>query len=276
MSWSKLNSSGESTQAPQSIKILTLGNSFSENAHEYLYEIASSAGVSITEAYSNQGSATLAFYDGLRTSANTVGYYKTSSSGTSNGQRTLDQMITEENWDVIVLQQASSDSGVYSRFQPYLNNLISHIKSIATNPNLNIALHMTWAYSTDSTHSGFSNYGGNQLTMYNSITDAFQQAMQETGETMLIPSGTTIQIGRTSKYLSIVERELTVDGYHLSFVGEYMAGLTYFETLVASRFNLNIFSDVSYVPSSISKFHAFLAKLAAKNAAINPFNTTKI
>lgn len=258
-------------------KILTLGNSFSANSHKWLVDISKSAGLNnVVSAHTELGSATLSEYATGMTNNKSYSFRK---DGYNAVSMPINDVLTNENWDFIILHQASAQSGQYNTFQPYLNNIITHIRSLATNPNLKIAFNMTWAYSSDSTHGGFVNYNNDQLTMYNAIVDAYKRAMQETEIDVLIPCGTSIQNGRTSPHLSIVGRELTADGYHLETgIGQYIAGLTYFEKLIAQPSGIDIFTDVSFVPSNNggTKYLSFLSKLAVKNAVINPFKITEI
>ena len=58
---------------------------------------------------------------------------------------------------------------------------------------------MTWAYQADSTHSGFNNYGKDQMTMYNAIVNAAQtKIVTNDNIEIIIPVGTAVQNVRTS------------------------------------------------------------------------------
>ena len=77
--------------------------------------------------------------------------------------------VTSENWDFITFQQVSGYSGVADSYND-LVELISIVEPLC--PSAKLAWHMTWAYKVGSTHSDFSKYGKDQMTMYNAITNA--------------------------------------------------------------------------------------------------------
>lgn len=263
------------------LRILSIGNSFSQDADEMLYDIAKSAGVELIIGNMYMGGQTLQGHmQQVTGNLSAYTYQKRSSAGRKDTANvSLETGIKDEPWDIITFQQGSPISGQYATFQPYLNDLITYVKGKVTNPSVKYALHMTWAYSSDSTQSGFDNYGNNQMTMYNAITDAYLKAMQEVNFSILIPSGTAVQNARTNPYLKAVGRELTRDGYHMDLgIGRFIAGLTFFATLVEAVYDKDIFAEVTYNPSNdgATPFLAFLAKIAVRNAINNPFKVTNI
>lgn len=268
---------------PKTIKILTIGNSFSEDATYWIYNIAHSAGVNVIigNLYFSGCSLETHWTNAINNNAAYTYYKWTSSTMTKTEKQTMKACILDEEWDFITFQQSSGESGLYNTFQPYLNNLIAYVKGLSTNNNVKLALNMTWAYATDSTHESFVNYNSDQITMYNAIIDAYQQAIAETDIDIVIPCGTAIQNGRTNSYLRAVGDELTHDGYHLNGgIGRYIAGLTFFETLIVNNGNVkkDLFMDVPYIPNTYDSNAqlTFLAKVAVKNAVENPFKITNV
>lgn len=63
--------------------------------------------------------------------------------------------ILDEDWDYISLQQVSGKSGLYETYNPYLPNLIKYVEGLATNTEMKLMLHQTWAYASNSTHADF-------------------------------------------------------------------------------------------------------------------------
>lgn len=260
------------------LKILTVGNSFSDDSDEYLYAIAKSAGVEIIVGQVYQGGQSLeGHWNNVNGNTASGTYYKWKDGvKTATNSSFLKDIVVDENWDIITFQQRSLYSGKYETFQPYLNNLIAFVKSLGKNSEMKIALHMTWAYAT-----GFvdlSGYSNSQMTMYDAICTSYLKAMEATNIDILIPAGTSIQNARTNSYLQKVGNDLTRDGYHLDQgIGRMIAGLTFFETLIAGRYKKDIFTDVSVVPGSGgTKFLTHLSKIAVKNAVNNPFKITQI
>lgn len=277
---SVLEQSGE-VVADRPLKILSIGNSFSMDAHKGLHDIAESAGVPMILGNLYVGGADLeTHWNNVNNNLSPYQYQKYvpgQAARTDTAGASVYFALNNENWDIITFQQSSAYSGVYDRYQPYLNNLIQYVNTYKTNPDAKFAVFMTWAYASNVTRTAFTNYyGGDQMTMYNAIVDANLQAMNETGIDILIPGGTAIQNGRSSDYLMTIDNELTSDGEHLGEMGDYIAGMSFFETLAAPQYSKNIFTDVDFIPNGSTKFLTYLAKVAAKNAAVNPMRVTNL
>jgi hypothetical protein len=120
------------------------------------------------------------------------------------------EAIQDEDWDFIPFQQVSQNAGIYESYFPYLTQLVSYVKSKATNANVKYAVHMPWAYAGTSTHPGFANYNNNQKEMYEAIVNAVFQAAAAVPIDIVIPSGTAIQNGRGS----FLGDSFCRDGYH--------------------------------------------------------------
>lgn len=264
------------------IKILTIGNSFSQDTVYYLYDIAKSADVDVIvgNVYFS-GCSLERHWSNVTNNAKAYSYYKWNSHDmTKEVDMTMKDIILDEEWDYITFQQSSDDSGIYNSFQPYLNNLITYSKEIAENPDVKLALNMTWAYSSKSPNNNFAYYNYNQNIMYSAIANAYKQAIYETDIDIIIPCGTAIQNARTNKYLKAVGNELTSDGYHLNTgIGRYIAGLTLFETIIKEEnINKDLFEDVVFIPNTkdTTENLAFLAKKAVNDASAKPFEITSV
>jgi hypothetical protein len=272
---------GPQVKYPETVKILSIGNSFSQDALYYLYDIAESAGINVVIGNLYYSGGSLKTHEAnAKNNLNAYSYHKWTSEGMTEAKnKTMKEIILDEKWDYITFQQSSEDSGLYGTYQPYLNNLISYVKSLQ--PDAKFALNMTWAYSTDSGNNGFANYNYNQFNMYRSITEAYKQALDETEIDILIPCGTAIQNSRTNEQLSAIGDQLTSDGYHLDEgMGRYIAGLTFFEALIVrdKNLDLNIYEDVTFIPSTITSTEelANVAKKAVIEAIKDPYITTKL
>ena len=249
------------------LKILAIGNSFSQDAVEqYLWQLFDAAGIKAVIGNLYIGGCTLeTHYKNMQNNSAAYEYRKVED-GTKQelGKRSMLQGITDENWDYISLQQASGSSGIYSTYTPYLPELIDYVQENATNPAMKVAFHQTWAYATTSDHAEFPKYDSDQMTMYNAIMDAVQQAMKDNPEIeVLIPSGTAIQNGRNSYMGDTFNR----DGYHLNeYYGRYTAACTWFETFSGESAVGN-----TYVPSGVDSDQAAIAQNAAHFAVESPY-----
>ena len=272
---------GAQVKYPETVKILSIGNSFSQDALYYLYDIAESAGVNVVIGNLYYSGSSLKVHEmNAEKNIKAYSYHKWTSEGmTVEKEQTMKEAILDENWDYITFQQSSEDSGLYGTYQPYLNNLINYVKSLQ--PDAKFALNMTWAYSTNSGNNGFANYNFNQLNMYCAITESYKQALDETEIDIIIPCGTAIQNGRTNKYLNAVGDQLTSDGYHLDEgMGRYIVGLAFFEALIVKDNNLdiNIYDDVTFIPNTKNSTEelASVAKKAVIEAMRYPYIPTKL
>ena len=253
-------------------RILAIGNSFSVDAVEHhLFDLAKAANKPVII-----GSLAIAGGNLDQHLSNAIGnsnpyiYTKIDVNGkkTTTFNNSIEPILTSERWDYISFQQVSQYSGMYSTFVTPLPRLLYYVNQRATNPNVRYVLHQTWAYAQNSTHSGFANYGNNQLIMYRAIVDAYKQARVLTGIRIIIPAGTAIQNGRTSA----IGDKFTRDGFHLeeSF-GRYTAACAWFEKL----FGISVIGN-SFKPVGVSDYYREIAQHAAHFAARKPNKVTKL
>ena len=214
-----------------SLKILAIGNSFSNDTTEFLYDIAQAEGLTdIVIGRLFIGSCSLERHAGNAQSGKAeYDYYKnTTGKWVKTENATLLQGIQDEDWDIITMQQSSGKSGQPDTYGTYLKQLIDYVQANRTNPNAKLVWHMTWAYQADSTHADFAKYGGDQMTMYNAILGAVQdQIMPNENFVAVIPAGTAVQNARTTFFGD----NMTRDGYHLSFIGRMVASYTWYAVL---------------------------------------------
>ncbi|WP_083610112.1 DUF4886 domain-containing protein [Pontibacter flavimaris] len=251
------------------IKVLAIGNSFSEDAIEsYLYELAAAENVPIVIGNLYIGGASLDLHwSNAQGNAPAYDYRKIENGEkTSTPQTTIEYAITDENWDYVSFQQVSGNSGKYETFTTPLPALVKYVKEHATNPEARYILHQTWAYDESSTHSDFPNYGNDQKVMYESIVEAVRKAKIAFDMDYVIPAGTAIQNGRNT----LIGDNFTRDGYHLDFgIGRYTAASTWFEALTG----INVVGN-SYKPAGLTELDAEIAQHAAHAAVVNPDKVT--
>ena len=252
------------------IKVLAVGNSFSDDAMvQYLHGITAAAGDEIIIGIAYIGGSSLEQHHNNSVANSPAYLYIKVVNGvrTDRASTTLDWALKDEVWDYISFQQVSQNSGKYDTYFPYLTNLMTYAKGIATNPNVEFILHSTWAYAQNSNHSGFVNYGNNQMTMYKAIVDATKRAAETAGITLVIPAGTAIQNARTST----LGDTFTRDGYHLELTyGRYTASCTWFEKLFEKTVVGNTFAP------GLTDFQKLVAQTAAHNAVANPLEITSL
>lgn len=266
-----LLSAGSLCSAQDVIKILAIGNSFSQDAVEqYLYELADAEGIRIViDNMFIAGCSLERHLDNAHDDVAAYSYRKIGVDGHKKVRRdvSLKDALTDEEWDYVSLQQASSLSGIFDTYAASLPNLVKYVR-LYLPEKTTLMLHQTWAYAANSTHTGFNNYDKNQLTMYQAIVNAVKKAGKLAKIKFIIPSGTAIQNARTS----FVGDHLTRDGFHLDLsIGRYTAACTWFERI----FGVDV-TENSYCPKGMSYEYCEIARLAAHNAVKRPFKITEL
>lgn len=250
--------------AQEPLKVLAIGNSFSEDAIEQnLWEIADAAGKDIIIGNMYIGGCTIDKHlDCIEGDKPAYRYRKITGGKTAEtyGYK-LSQAIKDEQWDYVSVQQASGYSGLYDSYAR-LGELCDWIKANA--PQAKIIFHQTWAYSRTSNHPHFPHYSKDQHTMYAAILDASGRAARENNIGLIIPSGRAIQLARATELDSFGD-DLTRDGFHLDLkAGRYIAAATWFEALYGKSVVRN-----KYCPDGLSKKQLRLAQRCAHKAVID-------
>lgn len=258
------------TQAGKPLRVLAIGNSFSEDAIEQnLHELCEAAGMEIVIGNLYIGGCTLQrHWTNAEDSLAAYRYRKIGTDGHMEqfDKTTLATALKDEQWDYVSLQQASGVSGVSSTYEPFLTQLISFVRLYA--PHSRIVWHQTWAYAQDATHPEFVNYGRSQQRMYEMICESARKAIRDHHIRRLVPSGTAIQNARTSW----IGDKMNRDGYHLNLTyGRYTAACTWFEALTGR----NVVGN-SYAPAGMNDRTKLTAQKAAHYAVKHPWRVTRI
>lgn len=243
------------------MKILAIGNSFSDDATEYLYPVLSALGekdLFLGNLYIPGCPLSLHLENAL--SAAPAYDYLTNADGVWHTEQgfPLPQALKSREWDVITMQQASYDSGKAESYDA-LAPLVVYVKSNALGKPA-LVWHMTWAYQNGCTHDGFAAYGNDQITMYGGILNAVKTRVLPLAEfSLLLPVGAAIQNARAS----FLGDTLTRDGYHLSDpLGRYIAALTWARVLTGKSLE-----GIPYAPAGIGEKEKAAAIAAAEKAA---------
>lgn len=213
------------------IKILSIGNSFSEDAQDWLHAIAVSGGVDCLCANLNIGGCPLHDHWSLAQSGEARYVYQ--ENGAVVETRALVDTLRAEAWDIVTLQQVSGLSGRYETFQPHLDGLAATIRREC--PTATIWWHKTWAYELDSQHPHFMYYNCDQHTMHTAIGSATKLACTAIGA-QAIPSGDVIAYLRANAPAFDYANgglSLCRDGFHMSLdYGRYAVAAAWFVTLL--------------------------------------------
>ena len=253
----------------KTLSVLAIGNSFSEDGMQYLYDIADNLGyqdIRLGNLYIGGCSLDMHWHQIEETLNDYI--YKKNVDGSWVDVPNVGFLhgLQDEPWDIITLQQVSYFAGISESFDPYLDQLITYINQHKTNPSSKFVWHMTWAYETGSDHGGFINYQNDQSIMYQKIVETTKEKILTNSVfTDIIPTGTAIQNMR----LTEVGDHLTRDGFHLSFdLGRFVAGLCWFVSLTKASI-----SSLTFRPKGVTKQQLTDAKKAVLAAEEHPFTT---
>ncbi|GAA5220213.1 DUF4886 domain-containing protein [Membranihabitans marinus] len=253
------------------LKILAIGNSFSEDALEFhLYGLAKAAGKKIIIGNMYIGGAEMSWHAKNVVSDSTAYSYRkidTNGNKTIKPGTSLSTAIKDESWDYISFQQVSNLSGMFETFEEPLKVLYNNVKEINPNINTRYLLHRIWAYAQKSMEGKVSAYNYDQKTMFRAIVDAYGQATGLIPVYDIIPVGTAIQNARTS-YL---KDNFTRDGYHLNDMGRYIASCVWFEKLM----NESVIGN-AYHPKDMIPLNVKIAQQAAHSANEFPEEITEM
>ena len=165
-------------------KILAIGNSFSQDATNYLPALCELSGTEARICNMYIGGCRLSLHHENMLSERKV--YKPLNDTVLTGFVSLRDGIEADDWDIVTFQQQSSSSAVYATFQPYLNELSAYVKKAL--PNAKQYMHQTWAYQTGSKmilDAGFQTYE----EMFTPIRESYEKAVKDINADGMIRSG---------------------------------------------------------------------------------------
>jgi hypothetical protein len=237
------------------VKILAIGNSFSEDAAVYIQALAEADGVDLTLGRLYIGGCSLATH--WSNAENNAKAYDYNETGKQMTKASIKDALESRQWDFITMQQVSHESGQPESYYPYLNYLSEYVKKYC--PYAIQLIHQTWAYETGSTHPGFVKYNNNQNTMFSDLKDAYKKAA-ESLNVKILPSGEAWQKARSNSHIGDT---LCRDGFHGNAKGQYIAGAVWYQAITGR----NIFNN-NFEPSGISSEELKILKQAAYDAVI--------
>ena len=255
----------------RTLRILAIGNSFSRDAVEQnLHELAKADGDTAIIGNLFIGGCSLERHSGnIRDDKHDYVYRKIGADGKMKEKKntSIAEALKDDQWDYVSLQQASPISGMFEKYEPYLPGIIKYVKENAPKKS-KIILHQTWAYQQGSGHSGFKNYDRDQLKMYRAIVDANKRAAKLGKIKTVVPSGTAVQNARTS----FIGDNMNRDGFHLDLShGRFTAACAWYETLFGKDVTRN-----TWAPKGMNRDIAVVAKRAAHEAVVNPYDITDL
>lgn len=226
------------------IKILAVGNSFSEDATHYLHQIAAADQIDIKVGNLYIGGCSLErHWNNIQTNA--AEYLYEENGASTEKYVSVQEALHMDRWDFLVTQQVSQDSGLPDTYHPYIEHIMDYFKANA--PRAEILLHETWAYETDSLHSGFCNYEQDQQIMYKKLAETYRAAAEQFN-VRLIPCGDAVQELRQKDPFRYGQGGMSLcrDGFHMNIIyGRYLLSAVWYKMLTGNSVKNN-----TYIPST--------------------------
>lgn len=229
------------------MRILSIGNSFSEDAQRWLCALARSSGDEAFECHNLYiGGCSLRRHMREHSEGNAAYDYMING-GVSLRKISLDEALIElGEFDAITFQQTSRTCGQPQSYLPYLTELAATVRE--KQPRAKLYFHETWAYETDSTHSAFVHYNHDQGEMFRRLVDCAEMCR-------LLIDCDVIRAGEFIQYLrENVARfdyknggpSLNRDGYHLSKnYGRAAAALVWQKEFCAGAPDIDRFIEIA-------------------------------
>lgn len=179
--------------AGKTVRVLSIGNSFSANANAYLRQMVEAGGHKWVFGHAMIGGSSFAVHmKGVKAfEANPEDPAGKPYKVTVDGKPkpiSLRQLLESQPWEYVTIQQASFLSYKPETFEPYAGQLIAYVRRHA--PQAKLLIHETWAYRAD--HTSFKD-GFDQQQMYRRLHDNYRWLADYYGAVGVIPVGSAFQ-----------------------------------------------------------------------------------
>ena len=218
------------------MKVLSIGNSFSQDATTYLHQIAKNRGEDFKTVNLYIGGCTLATH--YKNMNNDDRAYILQFNGEFTGfYVSIKEALQNCEWDYVTFQQASHKSTDYDSYQPYLNALSEYCKFHA--PKAKQVIHQTWAYEDGSSRLCDMLGYASHKDMFMDLSKAYKKAAADIDAHGIIPAGKLFQ-NLLANGIEKVHR----DTFHASYgVGRYALGLLWYGYLTGNSVIDDTFCD---------------------------------
>lgn len=218
------------------MNILSIGNSFSQDAQRYLHRIARADKVELNTFNLYIGGCPLSLH--YQNILSEERRYTLEMNGSSTGfYVSLKEALLNRDWDIVTIQQVSAQSPYYDTYQPYLDKLAEYIRLFV--PKAKIVVHQTWAYEQGSRRLHEELKYSDYKQMLCDIVKSYQQAAQDICADFVIPSGEVF-----GALLESGIEKVHRDTFHASIgLGRYALGLTWYRFLTGNDIAQNTFCD---------------------------------
>ena len=239
------------------LKILFIGNSFSEDTTAYLEKVAEGE-LFVRNLYI--GGCSLEMHANNIKENKPAYAYQKDAAGIEHVS--INDALHFDAWDIISVQQVSGLSGIPDSYEPYLEFVLGYVREQC--PKAKIVFHRTWSYEMGSAHGDFPRYNCDPDLMFSRIIEASTAAAERYGLD-IIPVGNAIELARLiPRFTHGAKDSMHRDGFHLSLTfGRYLAALT-----ACAYFTRKSVKGVKFAPEGVDEEAARLLKIIADTVVL--------
>lgn len=247
------------------LRILAIGNSFTDDATLYLNDLVQASGIDMDRCclykvmMSSAGFDTWIhqFYsDGLIYPLHVTGNVKMEAPNSFSA-------LLAQPWDVIVIQQVSTMSYQWKSYD-CLKEYVELITSTCPNKDVCLAFQLVWS------HGAWEM----PYVMQGNIACCKKMA-QRYGVDVIIPTGTAIQIARGTSLND--QKYMTCDNHHLNKgMACYIASCTWFEKLLTPVFGVSVMGNPARPSGEETDEAVRLGQRCAVYAVGHPYDETYV
>ena len=219
------------------MKILSIGNSYSEDAHRYIHRAAKTNGLFIETLNLYIGGCSLErHYENFISDRPE---YEAQINGENTERKiSIREALTLEEWDAVTLQQASPLSFIPESYFPYIEVLRDAVSTLC--PHAALYLHETWGYKENSERLKKLGFESHEA-MYRAAEAIYVETAKKIGVSGIIPSGKAVSL----LYRDVPAIDLFRDDIHMSLsTGRFLLALVW----------ISYFTDISPEKIVFSKF----------------------
>ena len=265
------------------LRVLSLGNSFAQDTSQHIEGMMDAAGLDKSKFcyyFTFKSGASLELYatdyptDTLYSCIDKNGSYTTTPRAgniimPNTNNKTLKDIVSQD-WDIILLQQASTDAYEWASYVPYIKQLVSYIRRDC--PKACIGFMLTWA----TTYTG-ETHAPSYADRYGMNVNCAKKVLNDIGINFFVAPGTAIQNARNTTLEN--SDHLMRDGRHLDLgVGCYVAGCAFFDSILAPFYGVSVVGN-SYTTADgtpVTDDNKLLCQQCGHEAVANLFEVTTI
>ena len=152
----------------------------------------------------------------------------------------LDGLKLEKEWDYILTQQGSHQSGFIETYEPYLGKILNFVKN--NSKFKHFGWQETWAYgkNMDWPNNQFAKYNRDPEIMYKKIHECVTQISENYKDLFIINSGDVVKNAFEELKINLYDNH----DFHMNEIGCYLIGTNFIKLLLGEKVK-NV-----YVPSN--------------------------